>query len=79
MKQNFYREARKYVYGVSIAAIPVLVHYDIISVEASALVLPLLLAVLNLTPKDVESVGYEVDLGDYNTVDELDTDEDEGE
>lgn len=48
------REFRKYVYGVAIAAIPVLLYFEIIEPPAAGLVLPLLLAILNLTPRDVE-------------------------
>ena len=46
------RTIRKYIYGIGLAAIPVLVYYKVMDPEAAALALPLLLALLNLTPED---------------------------
>lgn len=54
VKKILTREVRKWIYGVAIAAVPVLVYFGIIDVEASALVLPLLMAILNLNPEDVD-------------------------
>lgn len=54
MGNKISRETRKYIYAVAIAFVPVAVYFGWIDIEASALILPLLLAVLNLTPKDVE-------------------------
>ena len=45
------RTIRKYIYGIGLAAIPVLVYYKVMDPEAAALALPLLLALLNLTPE----------------------------
>lgn len=42
------KKARGYVYGVAVAAMPVLVATHVVKPEASALALPLLLALLNL-------------------------------
>lgn len=46
------RTIRKYIYGIGLAAIPVLVYYKVMDPEAAALALPLLLALLNLSPED---------------------------
>lgn len=55
------REVRKYIYAVAIAFVPLAVYLGWIEPEASAIALPLLLAILNLTPADVE--GDDVDTG----------------
>lgn len=46
------REFRKYLYGVAIAAFPVAVYFGLIEPEAIPLVLPLIVALFNLTPKE---------------------------
>lgn len=56
------REVRKYIYAVAIAFVPLAVYLGWIEPEASAIALPLLLAILNLTPKDVDDV--DTGLGD---------------
>lgn len=48
------RTVRKYIYGVAIAFVPLAVYLGWIEPEASAIVLPLILAILNLTPTEVE-------------------------
>lgn len=48
------RTIRKWVYGVAIAAVPVLIHYEVMDPAAAPLILPLALALLNLTPAEVE-------------------------
>lgn len=48
------REVRKYIYAVFIALVPVAAYFGWIDVEASVVILPLILALLNLTPKDAE-------------------------
>lgn len=53
MNTNTLRELRKYLYGVAIAFIPIAVYYGWVDVEASVLIVPLLVALFNLTPKDV--------------------------
>lgn len=54
MDKIFTRSVRKYIYGICIAAVPVLVFCGVLEPEAAALVLPLVLAILNLTPEDVD-------------------------
>lgn len=54
LRKIFSRPVRKYLYLVSIAAFPVLVYYDVIEPEALPLMLPLIAAVLNLTPEERE-------------------------
>ena len=49
------REVRKYIYAVAIAFVPLAVYLGWIEPEASAIALPLLLAILNLTPADVDN------------------------
>lgn len=60
MNRVLNRTVRKWVYGVAVASVPVLVHYGVMDVEASALLLPLVLALLNLTPADVEAKDGEL-------------------
>lgn len=55
MKKLLTREVRKYIYLVAVAAVPVLVFYGVIEPAAAALVLPLVLALLNLSPDEEES------------------------
>ena len=54
MKQIFTRPVRKWIYGIAIAAVPVLVYLRAMEPAAAALVLPLILAILNLTPTDAQ-------------------------
>ena len=54
MKELLNREVRKYIYLVAVAAVPVLIFYGVIEPAAGALVLPLVLALLNLSPDDTE-------------------------
>lgn len=52
------RTVRKYVYGVAIAFVPLAVYLGWIEPEASAIVLPLILAILNLTPQEVDDASH---------------------
>lgn len=54
MSKVLTREVRKYIYAVAIAFVPLAIYLGWIEPEAAAIVLPLILAVLNLTPKDVD-------------------------
>lgn len=54
------RTVRLYVYGVAIAAVPVLVYAGVMDPTAAPIVLPLVLALLNLTPADVEAKDGEL-------------------
>lgn len=51
------REVRKWIYAVAIAFVPLAVYLGWLDVEASALVLPLILAILNLPPKTEAGSG----------------------
>ena len=55
MKKVLTRPVRKWVYGVAIAFVPLAAFLGWMSPQAGALVLPLILAILNLTPDDVTS------------------------
>lgn len=60
------RQVRLYLYSITIAAVPLLVHFGIIDVEASVLIIPLIVALLNLTPKEAkeaQSAYEEIDYG----------------
>lgn len=46
------REVRKYVYGVALAFVPVAAYFGWLDAQASVLAIPLLLALLNLTPEE---------------------------
>jgi hypothetical protein len=39
---------RKWLYGVCIAAVPVLIYFDLLPAEAAPVILPLVLAILNV-------------------------------
>ena len=52
MKKVLTRQVRKYVYTVAIAFVGLAVYLGWISAEALPVVLPLILALLNLTPED---------------------------
>lgn len=52
MQNIFTRPVRKWVYGVTIALIPVLVYAGVMEPAGAALIAPLALALLNLTPED---------------------------
>jgi hypothetical protein len=56
MNKLFTPAVRRYIYGVCIAAVPVLVYFDLLPPEAAPVLLPLVLALLNVndegTPND---------------------------
>lgn len=47
------KRRRGYIYAVSLAAGPVLIHYDVIEPEALPIFAPFLLALLNLSDDEV--------------------------
>lgn len=47
--------ARRWLYGVCIAAVPVLVYFKLLPPEASPVILPLVLAILNVNESDADS------------------------
>lgn len=57
MKKILTKEVRRWVYGLAIAAVPILIHYEVMDVEAGPIVLPFILALLNLSPDEPEQ-GY---------------------
>lgn len=59
MTKIFTRSVRKWIYAVSAAAVPVLVYFGLLDIEASPIILPFILALLNLTPADVEFDPHE--------------------
>lgn len=71
--KNISRELRKYLYALAITSIPFLVHLGIIEAEASLLILPMIVAVLNLTPKEAKEVQeqYTLDFGHEVEPDEM--------
>lgn len=54
MKNIFNAKVRKWLYGVCITAVPVLVYFKLLPPEASPVILPLVLAVLNVNETDTE-------------------------
>lgn len=48
MSKFFTPTVRRWIYGVSIAAVPVLVYFKVLPAEAAPVILPLVLAVLNV-------------------------------
>lgn len=57
MSRVFTPTVRRWIYGVVIAAIPVLIYFDLIPEEAAPVILPLVLAILNV--KDDVSPGVD--------------------
>lgn len=55
MRKFFPRAVRAWIYSVAVAAVPVVVALDWADPQVLALVLPLVLALLNLSPEDVAS------------------------
>jgi len=52
MKKLFSPRGRRYIYGVCIAAVPVLVYAKVLPPESAPIILPLVLAVLNVQDDD---------------------------
>lgn len=52
MNKLFSPRGRRYIYGVCIAAVPVLVYFDLLPAEAAPVILPLVLAVLNVNDEE---------------------------
>lgn len=50
---------RRWVYGVCIAAVPVLVYFKLLPPEAAPVILPLVLAVLNVTDTETNETQRE--------------------
>lgn len=48
------RTARMYLYGIAIAFVPLAVYFGWIEPEAAPIILPLIVAILNITPKEKE-------------------------
>lgn len=62
LKTIFTRTVRKYIYLVALAAVPLVVALGWADPQILALALPVLLALLNLTPDDVRTPwGIEAD------------------
>lgn len=56
MKNIVSREVRKYLYGLGVAFVPFAVYMGWMDLEATPVILAMLVAIFNLTPKDVEEV-----------------------
>lgn len=54
MNKVFNRATRVWIYGVCIAAVPVLVYFKLLPPEAAPVILPLVLAVLNVNDPATE-------------------------
>ena len=57
MKKILTRPVRAWIYGVAVAFVPLAVYFGWMTIEASPLVLALILAILNLNP-DIEVYDY---------------------
>lgn len=51
------RELRKYLYGIAVAFVPFAVYMGWMDIEATPLIIALVVAIFNLSPKDVEEVS----------------------
>lgn len=58
MNQLLSPTVRKYIYGLCIAAIPVLIYFGLLPAESAPVLLPLVLAVLN-----VQETSTHIDTG----------------
>ena len=58
MKDLVPRPIRAWIYGLAVAAVPLLVYTGVMEPEGAALALPLILAILNLNPK-TEASDYQ--------------------
>lgn len=57
MNKVFSPAGRRWIYGVCIAAVPVLVYFDLLPPDAAPVILPLVLALLNVNdPAPVQDV-----------------------
>jgi len=48
MTNPFTPKVRRWIYGVCIAAVPVLIYFNLLPADAAPVILPLILAVLNV-------------------------------
>lgn len=53
MRKLLSSKGRKYIYGVCIAAVPALVYFGLLPNEAAPIILPLILALLNISEDEV--------------------------
>lgn len=53
MTKFFTPRVRRWIYSVCIAAVPVLVYFQLLPAEAAPTILPLILAVLNVPAQEV--------------------------
>jgi hypothetical protein len=51
MTKLFSPTGRKYIYAILIAAVPVLIYTGLIPAEAAPIILPLVLAIMNVNPE----------------------------
>ncbi len=49
MSKLFSAKGRKYIYGVVIAAVPTLIYFGLLPAESAPVILPLVLAILNIS------------------------------
>lgn len=52
MSKYFTPKVRRWIYGVCIALVPVLVYFQLLPADASPVILPLILAILNIDDPD---------------------------
>ncbi len=52
MKKYITPAVRRWTYGICIAAVPVLVYFDVLEPEALPIIAPLLLAIFNVPSED---------------------------
>lgn len=57
MNQMFNSATRKYIYGLCIAAVPVLIYFKLMPAEAAPIILPLVLAILNIQEPEKPAQG----------------------
>lgn len=62
MSKVFTPTVRRWIYGVVITAIPVLIYYDLLPEQAAPVILPLVLAILNV--KDDPTPGVDAGFRD---------------
>lgn len=67
----FPREIRKYLYGVSIAFVPVAIYFGWIEPEASVVIIPMIVAILNLNPKEPSVINEPYSEPKYGVIEDV--------
>lgn len=62
MTKNTLRALRLWLYGVAVAFVPAAVYFGWIEPEATPIVIPLLIAIFNISPKEGRETGRHAEI-----------------